>query len=369
MFRSKINKEVGNMKKVLTTMFFALLAVTMVVGYADAKVKGNCADCHTMHTSQGGTMNSNWDLESDGGDGYIPRGNLLANTCEGCHTNTADTTMYNAGATTPIPYVKALSAPTNYLAGGYFTDGGGSHNDNSHTLGSTATPAGYSAEGFAYNGETEGLSCAGTSGCHGALNQSDQYGAVNGGHHESKDIASAYRFLRAYDSSNAAGVNVAGADQEASDFELALNTGTPETTEAHNIYAASPASGAGISELCAKCHSDFHGGDDTGSGDPAGSPWKRHPTDYAIPSDWDIATDFDTDWTNDAQAWRDNPLGFSNTASPTAATAQVVCISCHRAHGSPYSDNLRWDYDTMLAGQEAGSQVEYGCLGCHSKQR
>lgn len=360
MFRLKIDKEVVNMKKVLATMFFALLAVTIVVGYADAKVKGQCAECHTMHSSQGGTQNSNWDL------GVEPRGNLLANTCEGCHTNTENTVMYDSSAATPIPYVKALSAPTNYLAGGFFTDGGGSHDDNSHTLGSLVDPAGYSVEGFDYSGAADGLSCAGTSGCHGALNQSDQYGAVNGGHHESKDISNAFRFLRAYDSGDAAGKNVAGV--EAADFELALNT-DPDTADAHNTYAASPATGAGISELCGKCHSDFHGGDDTGSGDPAGSPWKRHPTDVAIPSDWDIYADFNNDWTDDAQAWKDNPLGFSNPASPTAATAQVICISCHRAHGSPFSDNLRWDYDTMLAGQAEGSQVQYGCLGCHSKQR
>ena len=36
----------------------------------------------------------------------------------------------------------------------------------------------------------------------------------------------------------------------------------------------------------------------------------------------------------------------------------VMCLSCHRAHGSPYPDMLRWDYDALVAGK--------GCYTCHT---
>ena len=256
-----------------------------------------------------------------------------------------------------IPYVKGVSS-SSYLAGGYFTDSGGSHNDNSHTLGSEVAPAGYT--GGWYKGDSgvadaTGLTCAGSSGCHGDQSVDDPYAAVNGGHHGSKSIGDDYRFL----------MGVGGT--EADDYEKALNTGSAETTEAHNIYAAGT---GGISGLCASCHSDFHGLANT-SVDGVAGPWKRHPTDEAIPTTWEIYTDFTDQWTNDADAWRDHPLGFDGAES--AGNAKVICISCHRAHGSAYNDNLRWDYDAMLAGTKTGDEgstgVIYGCLGCHDKQR
>ena len=44
----------------------------------------------------------------------------------------------------------------------------------------------------------------------------------------------------------------------------------------------------------------------------------------------------------------DNPVG-----------ARVFCLTCHRAHASPYPDAMRWDY-----GNGAG-----GCLECHTFNR
>jgi predicted CXXCH cytochrome family protein len=66
-----------------------------------------------------------------------------------------------------------------------------------------------------------------------------------------------------------------------------------------------------------------------------------------------------------------NPFAFADLTGKTAdgtydaTNAQVSCLSCHRAHGTPYSDILRWDYDT----QTAGGGATYGCLGCHNNQR
>jgi hypothetical protein len=41
----------------------------------------------------------------------------------------------------------------------------------------------------------------------------------------------------------------------------------------------------------------------------------------------------------------------------------VMCLSCHRPHGSPYKDILRRDYDLMIANDSSKSG---GCFTCHS---
>ncbi|MCK4838726.1 MAG: hypothetical protein KAS94_07960, partial [Desulfobulbaceae bacterium] len=41
-------------------------------------------------------------------------------------------------------------------------------------------------------------------------------------------------------------------------------------------------------------------------------------------------------------------------------TAIITCITCHRAHGSPYDYSLRWNYKAW-PGATAG-----GCYDCHT---
>jgi len=46
-------------------------------------------------------------------------------------------------------------------------------------------------------------------------------------------------------------------------------------------------------------------------------------------------------------------------------TDLVMCLSCHKPHGSPYSDMLRWDYSEMIAGDDSKSG---GCFTCHTQK-
>ncbi|MGB9716198.1 MAG: cytochrome c3 family protein [Thermodesulfovibrionales bacterium] len=41
-----------------------------------------------------------------------------------------------------------------------------------------------------------------------------------------------------------------------------------------------------------------------------------------------------------------------------------MCLSCHRAHGSPYADILRWNYDEMRTGSY--TTTDSGCFTCHT---
>lgn len=327
------------MRKTLIISLIAMLSVVLAYGFADAKVSGACYKCHTMHNSQAGT-----DVYSGGAQVH-----LLNNTCLGCHTTTTSDPLEGG-----YPRVQLTSgSDTNSLAGGFFTSGDpGNHNGQSHSLGSMTLPVrdgGLTYRDTAYSAGTAGLSCAGTSGCHGDSSKPDPGAAISGGHHGTS-AAMGYRMLVAKGPTKVRGTG-------ASDYEKAL-IASGGSSGARNHYSAGTA-GDSISEFCATCHGTFHGV--VGSS----GAWTRHPTDVAIPTSWEIYTDFTNKWTNNGSASVKHPLGFTGDTE-TNGTAQVICLSCHRAHGTAHNNLLRWDYDLMSAGS---TTVKYGCLGCHNKQR
>ncbi|MDP3013134.1 MAG: cytochrome c3 family protein, partial [Candidatus Subteraquimicrobiales bacterium] len=60
------------------------------------------------------------------------------------------------------------------------------------------------------------------------------------------------------------------------------------------------------------------------------------------------------------------PAISSNVVTPGAAgDAIVMCLSCHRAHGSPEPDLLRWTYSGMIAGSGTS---DTGCFTCHTSK-
>jgi hypothetical protein len=60
---------------------------------------------------------------------------------------------------------------------------------------------------------------------------------------------------------------------------------------------------------------------------------------------------------------RPDPDNVSNTVVVTPGTDIIMCLSCHRAHGSPYFKMLRWDYKGWPAG--GGTN---GCNVCHTSK-
>jgi predicted CXXCH cytochrome family protein len=148
------------------------------------------------------------------------------------------------------------------------------------------------------------------------------------------------------------------------------------SASAHNEYQDYPKPGApgayggnpqGISDFCAGCHNTYHswpaGGSPNG-GD--GNPWLRHPAGVVIPGEREY-NDY-TVYDPKAPAARPDAAALSAYPGPssvvTPGTDKVMCLSCHRAHGSPYPDMLRWDYDTCTAG--SGDPAECGCFVCHT---
>jgi predicted CXXCH cytochrome family protein len=108
-----------------------------------------------------------------------------------------------------------------------------------------------------------------------------------------------------------------------------------------NVYIS------GMNAFCGACHEKFYG--DSGAGGSHG--WVSHPVDIPI-SGAEHA---------DYRHWSMLENRITRVETPSGNPdnvydARVFCLSCHRAHASPYNDALRWDY----------SRDAEGCLECHT---
>ena len=347
------------MKKIMFTLTIMLTAAALIAAFsspATAQVTGVCSNCHTMHNSQGGLGMA---FDDTGDTTTTPMPHLTKSSCLGCHITTGNPNEVIG------PKVDGAYGTGTARAGGTFKyDAGGTTgpaNDNSvHNVWSADVPIPGTPleEEDTFTGTIPGLSdgmnsgegsedpndltCAGSSGCHGDALVDGNDAGIGGFHHGSKE---GYRFLQiATDQTPVTGL-------KSPNWEL----GGADANN-HNVYSSSAT--AGISLLCGNCHPNFHGEANTWDG----STWIRHPTDRDIPNDWTP---------NITAVYEEHPFAFGDISgkspgsSYNATDAQVMCLSCHRAHGSPYDDILRWSYSD----QNAGSGHDEGCLGCHSKQR
>ncbi len=117
-----------------------------------------------------------------------------------------------------------------------------------------------------------------------------------------------------------------------------------EHGEGHNIYQSGD-------QYCIVCHADFCGSENQQS--DAG--WIRHPTDSPLPMFGEYAG---------YEVYRkDVPVSYPDPNKPERDSARVMCMSCHRPHGTPYPYLLRWDYSKVVAGSGDNST---GCFACHT---
>lgn len=336
-----------------------------------AKVSGPCVDCHTMHNSQGGSPMA----FSLGGAADATANLALLNTdCIGCHQGT------NSGGA--VPYVLDTGATPNYgttgttgntLAGGNFYWVSTGQNRSGHNV---AVLAGQDPEhgNLPPGGATALLSqlrCAGTYGCHGSQGQLDPTLSLLGSHHKNdmsawndgSTVAKSYRFID----------GVQG--QEDGDYEY------QPTSSAHNKYYGMDRTGetdssGTISSHCARCHNDFHNGSgQVSAGTFTNNVWLRHPTDYDMSNARSQGPTFSASeyyLYNDYQgagnpysviapvATADSSTTLNTTVYDQADDAIVMCLSCHRAHGSEFDGILRWDYKNW-----PGTGFN-GCAICHT---
>ncbi len=386
------------MRKSFLVIILTFLALSLTFGNANA-VTGQCSGCHTMHDSQGG---------ADVGQANA-QGELLNSGCAGCHTGAHDGDGKN---TLGAPVVLDSVDPTGQgvgltNAGGDFwwvenTSDAKGHNvadisaNTDGTIGNT--PPGWDAgatTGHAFGAVGGGtpnwagnqLTCAGTYGCHGVRTTANSLLAISTAHHSNADtgggvsatsastantIANSYRFLGGIKGLENVGWNWAETASSHNEYYGRADTSAERDDDATSTYANSDT----MSYFCAQCHGFFHS-KVVASGASIQSPWVRHPTDIVLPNSGEF-DDYNSDNGDNTEgdysievpvargAVSTNAQGSTNTViagdSTTRDGAIVMCLTCHRAHGSPEDDMLRFAYTNMVVGNSNTT----GCFTCHT---
>jgi hypothetical protein len=302
-----------NKKLVLGSLAGATLlvgAVVMLPSAANAVVQGTCSNCHTMHNSADNTAMNGTFMST-------PSASLLKKTCVGCHVaGTTNSTDGRDAASPKAPQVGNSAAGT-MNAGGYFntTDDTMAHSIDGSITGMTSSLTAAPGGGVAI--VANAFKCES---CHGA----------NGGHH---GVASSFRILQADG-------NLDGTTDGAI---VAFGGGTAAVNYGNRESEAGTYDAASMNAFCADCHGDFHGTTNTN----AASPFVRHPTDVNI----DTYSSY----------VQDNLIPVGDTAA-----VGVMCLSCHRAHGSASLDLIRFSYLQSVAGN--GLDAVAGCETCHGSK-
>lgn len=379
------------LKRVVLVPLAVLAVFGLTAGVSLAAVTGDCVNCHTMHNSQNGTS-----VAVAAGGVTTAQVNLLNADCLGCHTNANGNEtiiMLGNGNKSKVPIVLTAAAPTyppngstsSVLAGGNFYWVAAGDDTKGHNV-------------YGLRGNTEAanrdsfLSAAPGSqfvptglcrDCHGTLaSESSGCKACHfAAHHVENGNNAAdgavtrggdgwYRFL------SGAQMVVARDPGTAQRNALLLLDGVvgvedsnwEQNPASHNVYKGAQGqtsaglgsiSGNSIGMYCTGCHSNFHHpAADTGLTGltNASGAWVRHPSDVVLPG---AGTEYGK-YSYTALA----PVAYETiSAAGVGSTQLVTCISCHRPHGSPYPDMLRWDYDTCQTNIE---NTDCGCFACHT---
>jgi predicted CXXCH cytochrome family protein len=388
---NNLRKEENKMRKTLILILTVFLSVVLMYGFADA-LTGACSNCHTMHNSQNGlgvvqTYNGTTGVIQTQID--IPQNYLLVASCIACHAgSTGEQNSFGA------PIVLHTTDPTaqgpSYtLAGGDFywvATGHGATDSMGHNVSGLAAadvaisanignnPPGWdpgATLGLPVAGQVAGgeaswssqLTCDGTYGCHGEHSAAGITGAHHGNtnttHNQcnvANTVGNSYRFL-----GNIQGLENADWNYSATSAVHNEYFGVDSPTN-RDLSSTTYSNKTTISFSCAECHGFFHSRIDSSTS--GASPWVRHPTDIELPNKTEYASY--TTYSLEAPIARPSvPASSSATVVPGGSGdtgAVVMCLSCHRAHGSPEPDLLRWTYtDTVASGGP-----DTGCFTCHT---
>ncbi|MBI5407778.1 MAG: hypothetical protein HZA14_00265 [Nitrospirae bacterium] len=381
-----MKKELIRIK--ITGPLLIILIVTILTAFPNptsAAVTGTCANCHTMHNSQGGSPNM---LPGQTG----PQGLLLKGDCMGCH---GMGTANNIDPATGAPQVYHTNATD--LAGGnfrYIDTGGDSRGHNVIDLDSNNLDdvLEYAPGAFptAHNEKilSTRITCAGNIGCHGNRGKPEVMGLqiMKGAHHKGEsgamltatEVYNSYRFLKGVKGFENDGT-YKWQNRDANNHNEYFGNTTPMSgacgTSCHTSGGVMPPNKT-MSGFCATCHGSFHWlddplGDGSGIGGNTASPFVRHPTDVVLPSTGEYARYNNQDLgTNqyrvEAPVARATDGGLAGiSASVTPGSDVVMCLSCHMSHASQYPDMLRWNYAGIIAGGGANNN---GCFICHTQK-
>jgi predicted CXXCH cytochrome family protein len=352
----------------------ATLAAILLAGSAWSAVSGDCVNCHTMHNSQDGTA-----IEFNGEINEDANASLLKSDCIGCHSNPAgsETILTLGDSRIPIVYNPGggLAYPSDGSTSGTLAGG------NFYWVATQGDAYGHNVRGISETDQNLPFAPGGFDGGDGCNNCHGSMAYTNGGcvschlpaHHRDAagDIVGQdhgwYRFLGSTMYADLTAPGVMGV--ESGDWEQTVSSTN------HNVYKGTERlygtsfsmQDNSIGSFCAGCHGNFH---HPGYAAPGGGmtnslgAWIRHPSDVIIPNEREYA-DYTT--YDPLAPVAKTSLDGSVTDAVVPGEDVVTCISCHRAHGSPYPDMLRWDYANDCNTGNADTETEpCGCYSCHT---
>ena len=372
------------MKRLIFSMAFIIL-ITALSGLSRARVTGECSNCHTMHNSDGGEPMAYEFSDGSFSPRDTPYEQLLKSDCVGCHTATGSG---STGNVPEAPIVYNTSEPTY-----------GDHHDDGKNIGLAAGNFYYTTAASGASGESRGhsLTCVdfvdntdtpagqrtscGTNDCHHPTGttglQAHGCEACHLPAHHKHGASTAivdsedgyYRFLgpiRAADGGSDDHVRgVRGYEDD--DWQKTFGNSD------HNEYSgeADTADYHSISSHCG-CHYESTGPIECKAFQVKADPL-YHKANLVLPS-------LQTKW----DGYREVSEGIAGEYSPMLPIARsdiatgaypsavvgygandaLMCLTCHRAHASPYDNMLRWD-NTLTLGDQG---PYYGCIGCHDPE-
>ena len=376
-------------KHIILAIFLSLVLIPYI---AFARVSGVCSNCHTMHASQHGVPEE-------------PSQSLLVDSCVGCHSSSSSSTYYELGTcNVPVVLYTGGAAPTSYLAGGNFWwvkrgQGYGGDDTKGHNVfygeGDGNLSAAPGDLGFArgcasnnchqnlhlgYEGNDELNGKYGCQGCHLRVkHHARDHANGQGGLVDSWDQGY-YRFLSGHMSGGCMDWPDCTRPHGVEGYEHGLweaglhDGGDHQGATDHNEYlgfhqVGGPGSGYGFAlghtttAFCTGCHGMFH----QHQKEVEGGSWVRHPSDFEIQNKGEYAVVVEGSYPYDPLS----PVARPSLSDPPSDPGHVhsgdmvMCLSCHRPHGSPYPDLLRWDYTQQIAG---GGGDDKGCFYCHTQK-
>jgi hypothetical protein len=335
--------------KGLKTVFIIMAAIVLTIGMSSMASAfhgggvAHCDGCHSMHQSPDNPI-------SGVANSTLLKGSDASSTCLNCHDGAGS---YHIADATGLSNAKN-GGDFGWLKNEYFVVVRGNQTffagDNAgHNI--VAFDYGYTADanpnnavapgGTVFGGYAAGnLGCAschdphgqvlgGTAGGQLPVSVSGSYGGVPA----AGTIAGNYRLL--------------GDSAYAPTGETATFANDAPIARANSSSSTDAAYGSGMSEWCANCHNQY-----SGSGTRHVAPWPLNGigsnyNQYKKTGDFTgvLATAYDELIPIETGATSGSALSVTSTVGANPG-AQVMCLTCHRAHASANNNAGRWDFET-----------------------
>lgn len=325
--------------------YFIIAAVgmfTLAAGSAMAFHNGgvaHCDGCHSMHNSPENPV-------SGTANGTLLKGSDASSTCLNCHdgaaryhVNSADGSNAKAGGDfywVANPYDVNVRGTT-YQYGGE----NAGHSIVAFDFGMTADTTNTQAPGGTYSASL--LGCTSCHDAHGQVQDGTKGGSlpisVSGSYGETVPtgtIAGNFRILG--DSAYEAGDHTGDGFNFTYDAPVAISS---------SYAGESSRYGSGMSNWCGNCHGDYLSGVGKHPVNAALNGFGSNYNSYVATGNFtgSQATAYDDLVPFETGATDNSTLAPYSTEGPVPG-AQVMCLTCHRAHASANNNAGRWDFET-----------------------